>query len=453
MIAGIYPQLSAGGIRRLLEKGAVFHDCRHSASTFPATTTATLATGAWPAQHGVIADVWYNRTAQGPVTASEEELLATTLAAEIAGTPRTRVYVVGTERSHAAIFAGTPEARIFWMDDSGQFATRGEAPDWLESFNARKSAPVNLHDARWQVLGGRAAPDTVPPLRVLNYDSTRPGDFAALYKSSPFAQAALFDLVNELTTRERLGQTSSFDFVCVLNGASTRLGYEAGGRCPLMDQLALHLDRSVESLLAQYNRAPGDGNFNLVLAGAHGAPAEPPRESRERMAVNGETVAQSVDRALRAANLGRVEKYVYPFLYLDTSALHDPEDPRRTAARAALALPQVADYYTAAGACSVHDEWERRFRNSFHPKRSGDLMLSYRAGYVEEFGKGRGISYGSLYNYDISVPLCFYGPQFRTGSHELPVESVDVAPTLARACGVASPSSSVGRVLTEALVE
>ena len=440
-----------------MEKGAFFYDCRHAASTFPSTTTATLACGAWPAQHGIIADAWYNRAAQGPVMASEEELLATTLASEIAAEQHTRVYAVGMERAHATIFAGTPNAHVAWMDDSGQFAARGDGFDWLDSFNARKTAPANLHDQKWTVLGARIAPDTIPPLRVLKFDPARPSDFVALYKSSPYAQTALFEFLSELITREGLGQRETFDFVCLLNGASTRLGYEVGGQYPLIDQLALHLDRSIEGLLAQCSRGapngPGDGNFNLVMAGAHGAPADPPRASRDRMAVDGELLAESIDRALRTGGFGHVEKYVYPFLYLDSTGFRDPEEPRRGAAHAAMALPAVAGYYTAGGACSVRDDWERRFRNSFHPKRSGDIMLSYRPGYIEDFGKGRGVSYGSLYNYDVSVPLCFYGPQFRTGSHEAPVESIDVAPTLARACGVASPSSSTGRVLTEALIE
>ena len=111
----------------------------------------------------------------------------------------------------------------------------------------------------------------------------------------------------------------------------------------------------------------------------------------------------------------------------------------------------MAGFYTAGGACSTHDEWERRFRNSFQMSRSGDVMLSYRAEYIEETGQGRGISYGSLYNYEVRVPLCFYGSPFRTGVFDAPVESVDIAPTLARLLGVSAPSSAVGRVLAEAL--
>ncbi len=78
-------------------------------------------------------------------------------------------------------------------------------------------------------------------------------------------------------------------------------------------------------------------------------------------------------------------------------------------------------------------------------------MLSYRPEYVEDYSKGRGISYGSLYNYETNVPLFFYGPQFRAGVFDAPVQAVDVTATLARTMGVAEPSSSSGRVLNEAL--
>jgi len=63
------------------------------------------------------------------------------------------------------------------------------------------------------------------------------------------------------------------------------------------------------------------------------------------------------------------------------------------------------------------------------------------------------VSYGSLYNYDARVPLCFYGPQFRAGQFEQTVTAIDVAPTLSRALGYAPPSSTTGRVLAEALAE
>ncbi|HXB67807.1 MAG TPA: alkaline phosphatase family protein [Candidatus Acidoferrales bacterium] len=437
-----------GGLRKLLDKGAHFPDCRHLASTFPATSLATLATGAWPSQHGIVAGAWFDRAARKPVSASSESLLATTLCEQVARAGN-RVFVISTDLSTAALFAGTSEARLFWMGENGQFATSGEPPDWLVNYN--KAHPLEAaHNFKWTAMGARPG---APPLRTLTYDPQNPQEFLALYKASPLCQAAQFAFLLDLMARERIGQGETQDFVCLLAGSSSLLGYETGGGSPLMPQMTLQLDRQLEGLLNRLSITPGETAFNMVLAGAHGAPPLPAADSRARMAVNGETIAQAVDKALTVTGAGHVTRYLYPFLYLDSGGFRDPEPIRQAAGRAALDLAPVAGYYTVGGDCSTHDGWEARFRNSFHPKRSGDVMLAYRPEYVEYYGQGHGVSYGSLYNYDVRVPLCFYGPHFVAEIFDSPVESVDVAPTLARVMGVAQPSSASGRVLGEAFAE
>jgi hypothetical protein len=442
-----WPQFGAGGFRRLAEKGAWFADCRHLSSTFSACGIANLATGAWPAQHGIVADSWYDRAAHSAVSASEEALLATTLAAQAAGDGGMRVAVAAMSRPHAALFAGTPGARPYFPDERGQFTTPGALPDWLAAYNAAHG-PETARGAAWMAVN--AAPDA-PALRTLRYDADRPREFLALYQASPFGQTALFDLACELVVRERLGQGNTADLLCVIDGSACLLGYETGARSPLIKQMVLQLDRRLEALWNTLARVVGENGFNLVVSAAHGAPPAPAADARARMAVNGEAVARTVENQLK--DIGRhVDKYLYPFLYLDqTATMVGAEAVRLAAAGAALEHRAVAGYYTAGGACSEDQEWEKRFRNSFHAQRSGDVMLAYRPEYVEDFGAGRGVSYGSLYNYDACVPLVFCGPQFRAGVFEAPVEAVDVAPTLARAMGIAEPSSAVGRVLGEAL--
>jgi len=411
---------------------------------------ATLATGAWPSQHGIVADSWYDRGAKNPVPASGEALLATTLCAQVAAdATRYRAFVIARDSTQAGLVAGTSQARQFWINPRGEFTTLGNPPDWLVRFN--KMNPIEeQHGHKWTAMGARSG---TPPLRTITWDPEHPREFLNLYNASPLAQEAQFALLAEMIAPEGLGQRETFDFVCLAAGATALLGYETGGRDPLMQQIVLRLDRSIEKLLREIGQAVGESGFNLVLAAAHGAPPAPPQEARGRMAVNGESVASLVDHRLMATGMGRVSRYLYPFLYLDTSGFREPEPVREAAARAAMEHAAVSGYYTAGGLCSTQDGWERRFRNSFHPQRSGDVMLSYRPEYVEDFGQGRGISYGSLYNYDVRVPLCFYGPQFEAGVFEAPVESVDVAPTLARAMGVAVPSSCTGRVLGEAFAE
>jgi hypothetical protein len=442
-------QLSTGGFKRFLQHGACFPDCRHLASTFPASTIATLATGSWPSQHGIVADSWYDRAAHTPAAATYDSMLSTTLASQVAADPRNRVYVLAGNETHAGLYAGNAEARLYWMDDNGQFATAGDTPDWMAAYNSQKG-PEGYRNAKWLAFG---APPDAPPLRLLTYTPERPREFTNLYKSSHFAQSNQFEFAGKLIENEKMGQGSSFDFLCILTSASALLGYEIGSRSPLMQQMMLRLDRDIETLFSRLGKAPGESAFDFVLAGAHGAPPNPEPEARTALLVKGEALAEAVDKVLSASGMGRVEKYLYPFLYLDTSGFRDPEAVRMAAARAAMEIPDVEGFFTAGGASSTHDEWARRFRNSFHPKRSGDVMLSYGPESIEEYGDGRGVSYGSLYNYDARVPLYFFGPQFRPGVYEQPVESVDLAPTLARVMGVGPPSSSTGRVLGEALAE
>ncbi len=449
VLESLIPQFGPGGFRRLLEKSAYYPDCRHLASTFSSSSLATLATGTWPAQHGIVADRWYDRASRRAVRASEEALLATTLAAEAARDKTSKVFVISLDEAQARLFAGTRQARAFWMNQRGEFVTSADWPAWLSDYNRVK--PVeNLHDAPWRAIAARPG---APPLRTLWFDKEKPEQFLALYKSSPFGQEAQFAFLGELIAREGLGQGEGLDFVCLLAGSSALLGYETGGLSALMQQMVLRLDLHLQFLLDALAKSPGENAFDLALVGAHGAPPAPEEGVYSRMAVNGETLAQGIEKSLlQTPGSGRVEKYVYPFLYLDTSALRDPEPARQAAARAAMLNPAVADYYIAGGSASTRDEWQRRFRNSFHRSRSGDVMLSYRPDYVEDYGTGRGISYGSLYSYDVSVPLFLYGPHFRAGTFESPVESVDVAPTLAHVMGIGAPSSSVGRILGEALV-
>ena len=98
-------QAGPGGLRRLLENGAYFPDCRHLAASYTSSTLATLATGAWPAQHGIVADTWFDRAARKPVRASDEALLATTLTAQIAAARDTRSYVISLDALDGALFA------------------------------------------------------------------------------------------------------------------------------------------------------------------------------------------------------------------------------------------------------------------------------------------------------------------------------------------------------------
>ena len=76
-----WTDFGSGGFRKLAERAAWFTGCQQLSSTFTACGLANLATGAWPAQHGIVADEWWDYGAHAPVRASDETLLATTFPA------------------------------------------------------------------------------------------------------------------------------------------------------------------------------------------------------------------------------------------------------------------------------------------------------------------------------------------------------------------------------------
>lgn len=452
------PRLAPAGFRELLTKGMFYPNCRLAASSFTASALATLATGSYPQLHGIVADQWYDRKTQSVVKARGEMLEATTLADEAAQAGHSRVVCIGLDERRTSLLAGRSRGQVFWMDAQGQFNTRGNLPDWLAGYN--QAHPITqMHDRRWSAMGAGFG---MPPLRTLSYDPKHPEEFFALYQSSPFCQDAQFELLHKVLIEEKLGQGETLDFVFVSLGSMALLGYETGWDSPLMTQMTLQLDSQVHQTLELLNKAPGKNNYNLVFAAAHGAPPLPDAAARSQKAIPGETVARAIKKELSDwIDKGPdrdtyVDKYVYPFLYLKLPALQKQNVPlraaRKRAGEAALRLPGVAGYYTADGECSHTGEWRRRFENSFNELRSGDVMLSYQPGDVEDYGAGRGVSYGSLYSYDTRVPLFLYGAQFGRKVIERSIEVVDLAPTIARAAGIGYPSSSAGEVLAEAFV-
>jgi hypothetical protein len=452
-------RLAPAGFHELITKGVYYPNCHLAASSFTASGLATLATGAYPQIHGIVADRWWDLKTHTLAKARAEMLEAATLADMAAHTGHSRVFSLGLDEGPASLLAGSSHGQVYWMDAQGQFNSRGNVPEWLVTYNTSRSLD-SFHDKKWNALG--ATPD-LPPLRTLTFDPKKPEEFLALYRSSPFCQEAQFDLLIALLAAEKLGQGDTLDFVFVSLGSMARLGYETGSDSKLMDQMALHLDLQIQRTLESLNKAPGKGNYNLVFAAAHGAPPEPDPAMRSRQAIAGETIARAIDNGLSAwfdkapARNAYVDKYVYPFLYLKPETLRKQNVPtrgaRKLAGEVALRLPGVAGYYTADGDCSHTGPWRRRFENSFNELRSGDVMLSYDPGAVEEFEAGRGVSYGSLYNYDTCMPLFLYGAQFGARQIERAIEAVDLAPTLARAALLAPPWSATGDVLAEAFAE
>jgi predicted AlkP superfamily pyrophosphatase or phosphodiesterase len=84
---------------------------------------------------------------------------------------------------------------------------------------------------------------------------------------------------------------------------------------------------------------------------------------------------------------------------------------------------------------SSPDEWTlaERARASFDPERSGDLVVFLRP-HVTPIANGTGgavATHGSPWDYDRRVPILFWWPGIDGFEQPLPIETVDIMPTLA----------------------
>ena len=86
-------------------------------------------------------------------------------------------------------------------------------------------------------------------------------------------------------------------------------------------------------------------------------------------------------------------------------------------------------------------------RNDFDRERSGDAFVIPRWGVMNSYNPGRGAMHGTHYEYDIHVPLIFWGGGVRAGASDAPTTPYDLAPTVGGWLGVTLPDA-VGKPLT-----
>lgn len=460
---------STGGFGRLLADGAVFPTIRYDhLTTLAGPNTATLATGAYPALHGIVADRWYEPSEQRIVRSvdsltrlpfrSPRRLVGSTFADELrlATYGRSRVLAVSGRSEGAVLQAGRRPSGAYWMAADGIFGTsryyRQTLPGWVDGFNALHGA-IRTEGKQWRALG---QPPEAPALRVMEGGDALP----ALYRSSPFAASDTLAFAMQAVESEGLGQGDYPDLLIVNISATAHLAIETGAYSPLMRDMVLRLDRMLGAFFDELDQRVGLDSVGIVFTAAHGIGPLPEDLTESGLAagrIRSREVVEAINAAL-ARSFGReafVQKFVYPYVYLSDTSWGTADERRttvlRVAGEAARSVPGVAGFYAPEPGLDDVPGADRA-RNSWYPNRAGDLVLIYDPYFTEDFGGGRGTAPGSFYRYDTDVPLIFYGPGFRPGQYHRIANAVDVAPTLCAWLGISSPTLASGEVLAHALL-
>ena len=261
----------------------------------------------------------------------------------------------------------------------------GAPPDWLAEYNAAKGPKMPTTPAG---PGRRSRGRRRPPLRTLHLrPRTVRRTFVALYKASPFRTGRGFRSGGRTGLARQVGAGEARPICCASSTARPACwDMRRAPQSPLMNQMVLQLDRRLRTVVRQVDaRRRGEADSTWWCARRTGSSRAGGRIARPHGGGRRSRGAGGGNRARRSP-AGTWRSTCTRSFISTAPATATAEAVRRLAAEAALAQPAVADYYTADGACSTNNEWQRRFQNSFHPKRSGDVMLTYRPEYVEDFG-------------------------------------------------------------------
>lgn len=326
-LARFREHFAPGGLRRLLEQGVQFVDCRYRhAVTKTAAGHAVVLTGVHANLHGIINNAWIDRdtlrkvncvddsgvqilgraedrgAARRPGTtaaigASPRRLLASTVGDELKLTRGGRSKVIGlsSKDRSAILLAGKLADAAYWMD-KGRMVTSThylkELPEWVRSFN--DAGRVDAYFGRmWDRLLPVAAyeklqgPDDAPgefgdfglgqtfPRRV---DGGSPRLGAAYYDAfelTPFKSEVLLEFARTVVEQEKLGQRGVTDLLCLSFSVNDSIGHAFGPESHEVMDITLRTDRMLAEFFAFLDRHLGAGRFLVVLTADHGVAPVP----------------------------------------------------------------------------------------------------------------------------------------------------------------------------------
>ncbi|HEX7177059.1 MAG TPA: alkaline phosphatase family protein [Pyrinomonadaceae bacterium] len=510
---------SQGGLRRLLRGGASWTQANYDhVPTETAPGHATMMTGTWPSENGIIGNDWFEREPEGDKgrrvnnvedekaklfgggaserAASPRRLLASTLGDEmrLASAGRSKVVGVSLKDRSAILPAGRHANAAYWYSpETGRMVTTdyymAQPPAWVARFNQTPPADKYV-GAAWErlltdasVYTRRAGPDDPEwewkPAGAERDSSVFPHKLAAgapdrkfydALQSTPFANEITLDFAKEAIVNEALGADDDTDVLTVSFSANDYVGHRFGPYSQEAMDMALRVDKQIESLLDFVERRVGLARTLVAFTADHGVAPVPEHAATLNLPgrrVKQDDVRAKVKEAFRArfgrpTDRDRGDDYLLEYtakngqLYLNLAALRrdgvSREEAERVAGEAALQLPGVARYFTrtqlTGGGISPADAVARRVLHGYNARRGGDvvivmepyiLVVTYTADHY------------SPYSYDTHVPLIIMGAGLAPGSYRQPATPADIAPTLAALLRLLPPSSATGRVLEEAI--
>jgi len=370
-------KMGKGGFRYLLNEGVVYKDAHHNhANTETIVGHATLATGALPAVHGMIGNVWFDDKLQRLVYNVEDanypllsadagvnqkteidptqrtakssgrspnNIQVSTFSDElkIASNGKAKVFGVSVKDRGAISMAGHMGKAFWFSKKSGEFVTSeyyyDKYPEWVSKWNAAKPTK-KYHQKPWQLSQPQAtyvfakqdaqAWETKFP----GFGRTFPhqyGDMSNPYFNtfltlSPAGDELTLDFAKAVVNNEQLGQGEVTDYLSVSFSSTDYVSHIFGPSSLEAEDNMLRLDRTLANFFTFIDKKVGLENTLIVLSADHGAAEVPAYLSSLGMKTKVVT-PKEWDKAPSMKALKKqfgfdkalITSYFHPYIYLD----------------------------------------------------------------------------------------------------------------------------------------
>jgi len=496
-----FADLYQGGLRTLLEKGAVFtHAQCGYANTETGPGHSVMLSGRHPSHSGIIANAWYDsflkkmvNVVDDPVIrpiegkgrgASPANFIGFTLGDYLKWhSPGSKVVGVSLKDRAAILMTGHHADGAYWYSaEGGSFTTSSyyseSLPEWLTNWNKlhrvdqfsgktwnRLLKDQNLYEkyaGRDDVEGEWDRKDVIfphvirgNPPSALFYDD---------FQRTPFADEVTLEVALLAKKAHQLGEDATTDILAISFSATDIIGHTYGAESQeIMDQL-LRLDQLLKKLFDDVESSVGLDATCVVLTADHGS--LPLIENLRVKGIDARRVAlhelkEKVQEGLKHAYpaASGLLLALNPFqTYLDEEAIQRNKlDLRQVEECVRQVLLESGNFEVIYTQSEILDSGTptnatlELIRNSFYQPRSPHLTtIPKKYVYISDSVGGTG--HGTPHEYDRHIPIIFMTNGVRAGRYEASSSLEDIAPTLAEMLGLKDyPRETDSRILKEML--
>lgn len=485
-----------GFVAEVRKAGLEYSECHHRhAFTVTAPGHSVQLTGAYPNTNGIVGNNWYDAITGGDrycvqddsvqivgiptgKAMSPRSLLVETMGDSLKRTyPTAKVFGIAIKDRAAILMSGHRADCAFWMaSDNWVTSTyyRNDIPPYLRILNEGKILQ-RYRGATWDLLlpkenyKNTVAPDkndwenapakftTDFPHQLYKVGEGKDDDFADQVLYSPFGNEVTLQGARALVEGEQLGKDEIPDLLTINLSSNDYVGHAFGPDSLEVEDMAYRTDRQIKSFMDFLNEQVGAGNWILALTADHGvAPivefAKLQKLPAERNPLGSASeLEEKLTKILREElSLSDEIKPIQKIMDTQVYLRHGKEGI--AGSKRAAAAKIVRDYLLNQDKIAIavtredllsgsQNPLQAALSKACHPQRSGDVLFAYRPYAVPGT---KGTTHGSPWRYDTHVPLMLIGQGVAKGeTRHTPVSPANLAATLARICGCATPTSAV----------